>query len=578
MGQWQLLVGELHSRPHFVRVLSESKVTEPKGCTGSVEVHAAIGGAGGQGQLALSLSLIDLDDDNEIASHHVSVPAGCREIHCIFGVGEIDLWWPHTLGTQKRYQLVLRLKLGTETIDQRSHMIGFRHCEFQTDTELSSDQRLLHIAGNAVLLRGYRWTVPSWHAAVTQPQVSGEYYRHVLEEIKRCGANCVYLGGVETIERDIFYSLCDELGLLVWHDDPAPLSDATSSTGGHTLSEQLCHYRWGALRRHPSLVVSAEADLSPRVLDDSSGWTDPAGQTTQERDYFRQISQARLQRHGIEAERVQWPHLTGVIVPMNQPDIPICSLSPRAMSLLYEAAAGQDPVWSTTREAFRDHLVVICPSSQALAQTRQTGEQSLVSPPWFNIEKFDDFRHWKLNLVNQGITDWEVIVTVQRVTLAGKLRSRMVIAPVVGVNQIVEWPLPPDVVHPSAVDELLIVDWRSPSGLGRSVLAYAPDHELRYQQPRYDVLVDDRGQGRYDVTVFAHSLLRDLTLRADYFDPHAVTVQGPTTLLPGESMTWRLEGLTKLITADNICSPVLICANQIYTHDTVTGDLDRLLN
>lgn len=64
-----------------------------------------------------------------------------------------------------------------------------------------------------------------------------------------------------------------------------------------------------------------------------------------------------------------------------------------------------------------------------------------------------------------------------------------------------------------------------------------PDREVPYPQPRFDVSVAPG-----EVTVTAHTLVRDLLLQADRLAPTASTDRGLVTLLPGEQVTLAVRG------------------------------------
>jgi beta-mannosidase len=100
--------------------------------------------------------------------------------------------------------------------------------------------------------RGVCWTVENLVTLrATEPE-----YRRALTRLRDAGATMIRLGGTMVYEDDVFYTLCDELGLQVWQDfmfanmdypvdDPQWLESVVTE-----VTQQLQR-----LSRHPSVVV-----------------------------------------------------------------------------------------------------------------------------------------------------------------------------------------------------------------------------------------------------------------------------------------------------------------------------------
>ncbi len=75
--------------------------------------------------------------------------------------------------------------------------------------------------------------------------------------------------------------------------------------------------------------------------------------------------------------------------------------------------------------------------------------------------------------------------------------------------------------------------WAADADGLRAVHFARADRDFRYPTGRFDVTVTPTDGGA-QVTVTAHTLLRDLLLQADLLGPEAVADEGLLTLLPGE--------------------------------------------
>jgi beta-mannosidase len=109
---------------------------------------------------------------------------------------------------------------------------------------------------------------------------------------------------------------------------------------------------------------------------------------------------------------------------------------------------------------------------------------------------------------------------------------------------------------PTFDTELLVLE----AGEWRTFWFAKPDKDLPYPRAEYDVEVLPGNQ----IRVTARTLLRDLALFADRLDPAASVDDLLVTLLPGESHTFRIEGLSRPASAEEVGGPpVLRCVNDL---------------
>jgi len=126
-----------------------------------------------------------------------------------------QLWWPAGQGAQPLYDLTVtaRDSAGRElgTITQR---LGLRTIVLDRHADQWGESFQFLINGRAVFIKGANWIpVNSFVADLTRADYARDLRAAVLANM-----NCMRLWGGGIYESEDFYDLCDELGLLVWHD------------------------------------------------------------------------------------------------------------------------------------------------------------------------------------------------------------------------------------------------------------------------------------------------------------------------------------------------------------------------
>jgi beta-mannosidase len=117
-------------------------------------------------------------------------------------------WWPHTHGEPKLYDVTV--EIGATSIDLGR--TGFRHIA----VDRGSDGKGFGLTLNGVPLfcRGACWT----NADIVGLGATRDTYLPGLRLMRDAGMNMLRVAGTLVYEGDEFYSLCDELGLMVWQD------------------------------------------------------------------------------------------------------------------------------------------------------------------------------------------------------------------------------------------------------------------------------------------------------------------------------------------------------------------------
>src|SRR5205807_5388249 len=106
---------------------------------------------------------------------------------------------------------------GTE-LDREARPTGFRSIEWRPcqDAPPGADPWLCVVNGRPIFLQGVNFppVLPNFADATR------EQYRRLLHTYADLGVNTLRVNGVGFLEKECFYDLCDELGLLVWQDVP----------------------------------------------------------------------------------------------------------------------------------------------------------------------------------------------------------------------------------------------------------------------------------------------------------------------------------------------------------------------
>jgi beta-mannosidase len=178
--------------------------------TGQVHVELSVANAAPTDTLRLEL----LDGDTLLTA--TTAPASTRNL--TLTAPDITLWQPIGAGQQKLYTLRTTLITSAGPQHTLTRRLGFRKVTWEAceGAPASAEPWLLNVNGRRHFIYGANWVpIRTNFADVTEAD-----YRKFLQAYADHGFNFLRVWGGATLERDIFFDLCDELGLMVWQEFP----------------------------------------------------------------------------------------------------------------------------------------------------------------------------------------------------------------------------------------------------------------------------------------------------------------------------------------------------------------------
>jgi beta-mannosidase len=183
----------------------------------------------------------------------VTLPPDISTQEVSLSIQQPALWWPRPYGEQPLYDVSAQLVIESSPVDDRSCRTGIRSISIDRSPHpVKGEYFCLVVNGQRIFAKGGNW-VP---ADMLMADVDHDRYRKLVDEALVANFNTLRVwGGGRYLDYDLL-SLCDEAGLLVWHDcifacaqypasDPAFLNSVRSEI----------RYVARELSPHPSLAV-----------------------------------------------------------------------------------------------------------------------------------------------------------------------------------------------------------------------------------------------------------------------------------------------------------------------------------
>ena len=175
----------------------------------------------------------------------------------------IALWWPHDHGEQYLYTSTIQILDADRVVkDEMGQRIGFRHVRLVMNEGAWDEPTVfpkgrsvppmqLEINGRRIFCKGSNWIPPE----IFPGTLTRARYQELLDLAKDANMNILRVWGGGYVNKDSFFDLCDEKGILVWQEFPLACLPYEGTPEYLAVLEQESSAIIRRIKGHPSLAL-----------------------------------------------------------------------------------------------------------------------------------------------------------------------------------------------------------------------------------------------------------------------------------------------------------------------------------
>ncbi len=218
--------------------------------------------------------LVDLlitERNNQLRKLQVSLQSGLNHVDLPFDVVNPELWWPHNLGNPHLYDFKVSMVQKESLLDTCDKKIGIRDIKIIQKPDSAGSSFYVQVNGVPVFCKGANYIPQDMFI----PRVSDGKYDSLIRAAKTANINMLREWGGGFYEKDIFYDLCDQNGIMVWQDFMFACSMFPGDSTYLNNIQREVTYNVKRLRNHPSIVLwcgNNEIDVAWGNYQEKAGW------------------------------------------------------------------------------------------------------------------------------------------------------------------------------------------------------------------------------------------------------------------------------------------------------------------
>ena len=146
--------------------------------------------------------------ESHTADMTTMLPPGVSQVDLWLEVDEPRLWWPWDMGAQNLYDVAVSVSDAAGELDRVGDRVGLRHLRKEEPNGWA-----MFLNGKRIFCRG-----PNYVSEQLQSTMTRKRYEFDVQLMKDANMNMVRSYCV--VEREEFYDVCDEKGVMVYQDFP----------------------------------------------------------------------------------------------------------------------------------------------------------------------------------------------------------------------------------------------------------------------------------------------------------------------------------------------------------------------
>jgi len=225
-----------------------------------------------------------------------------------------DLWWPSGHGEQPLYTFIITITSATDSFTFLKR-IGIRDIFIKREKDKKGRSFEVHVNGKPIFSKGANW-IP---ADSFTTRIKKEHYKQLLSAAKDANMNMLRVWGGGIYEPEIFYDLCDEMGIMVWQDFMFACSMYPADQKFLESVKEEAQYQVDRLKSHPSIVLwCGNNEIASGWL--SWGWKEelPASVWNDYKKIFHEVLPNVCKE--LDPGRLYWPSSPGHSISLPESD------------------------------------------------------------------------------------------------------------------------------------------------------------------------------------------------------------------------------------------------------------------
>ena len=201
----------------------------------------------------------------------VDLKKGINKVSVPVRISNPELWWTFELGKPHLYEIAAELTMDRQLVDKKLEKIGLRTIEIVRQKDKDGTSFYFKLNDKEVFMKGVNY-IPN---DIFISRVPNSTYERVIQSAVDANMNMIRVWGGGFYEKELFYDLCDEKGLLVWQDFMFACSMYPGDEAFLKQVEQEAIYNVKRLRNHPSIALwcgNNEIDVAWANYKPESGW------------------------------------------------------------------------------------------------------------------------------------------------------------------------------------------------------------------------------------------------------------------------------------------------------------------